>query len=197
MKVKDFRNASLCVLLALFTAFNYKYPSSKRLVFLLVTTLLTFYLFNDIHSSIILSVVITMVYSLMCKCGNGNIVEGLENKKEEKKEDLENKEDNVEAQLDKLENDLFDNNVEKLENKKKEELIDGIGGNSDNYIDYNETMRENLKNLDMKNIEKMTNDTKDLMKTQKDLMNTMKNMAPLLKQGMGLVEMFKKTNLTK
>ena len=68
---------------------------------------------------------------------------------------------------------------------------------SDNFIDYNETMRNNLKNIDMKNIEKMTNETKDLLSTQKQLMKTMNDMAPLMKQGMGLVDMFKKTNLEK
>ena len=53
-------------------------------------------------------------------------------------------------------------------------------------------MRNNLKNLDVKNIEKMTNETKDLLNTQKELMKTMAEMTPLLKKGMGMVEMFKK-----
>ena len=52
-------------------------------------------------------------------------------------------------------------------------------------------MKNNLKNLDMKSIEKMTADTQELLDTQKKLMKTMETMAPLLKQGMNMVDMFK------
>jgi len=86
--------------------------------------------------------------------------------------------------------------VEGLQNKKKADEKEDSGF-SDNFIDYNETMRNNLKNIDTKNIEKMTNETKELLQTQKQLMKTMSEMAPLLKQGMGLVDMFKKTDLNK
>ena len=181
--LKNVRNISLVTMVILYVYFNFKYPCPKRLVFLLVTTVLTFYLFNDIYSAILLSIVLSLAFTLLCK--NRNIIEGLENKKE----DLD------------LDEDLDDKvNVEALSNKKKnkkvvkEDLSEDVEelDFSDNFIDYNETMRNNLKNLDMKNIEKMTSETKELLDTQKQLMKTMSEMAPLLKQGMGMVEMFKK-----
>jgi len=132
-----------------------------------------------------------MAFTLICK--RGNLVEGLENK-ETKKEGLNDKEDltNDKEDLTELEekqtdltNDENVNILENLEDASNESF-------SDNFIDYNKTMRNNLKKIDTKNIEKMTNETKELLNTQKELMNTMKEMAPLLKQGMNMVDMFKK-----
>jgi hypothetical protein len=188
--LKNIRNVSLVALVGLYVFFNYSHPCPKRLVFLLVTTILTFYLFNDIYCAVILSIVLSMAFTLLCK--KRNVVEGLENGLD------------ADADADADANEL--DNKEGLSNKKKpkkakENLSNDIdndndnedSGFADNFIDYNETMRNNLKNLDMKNIEKMTNETKDLLNTQKQLMKTMADMAPLLKQGMGMVDMFKKT----
>ena len=166
------------MLLVLYGFVNIIQPCLKRLTFLLVTTVLTFGLFDDICSAIILSIILSMVFTALCKCND--VVEGLQNKKIEKNK--ENKEGGHAA----ADND-DDNNV----------MTTALTHHSDNFIDYNETMRNNLKNIDMKNIEKMTNETKDLLNTQKQLMKTMNDMAPLMKQGMGLVDMFKKTNLEK
>ena len=170
-QIKNIRNGALVVLLVLYGFVNIIQPCLKRLTFLLVTTVLTFGLFEDICSAIILSIVLSMVFTALCKCND--VVEGLQNKDGEK----ENKD----------------------QDKENNDTLDAEPNNdySDNFIDYNETMRNNLKNIDMKNIEKMTNETKDLLNTQKQLMKTMADMGPLLKQGMGLVDMFKKTNLDK
>jgi uncharacterized membrane protein (DUF106 family) len=177
-QIKNIRNGTLVVLLVLYGFVNIIQPCLKRLTFLLVTTVLTFGLFDDICSAIILSIILSMVFTALCKCND--VVEGLQNKKIEKNK--ENKEGGHAA----ADND-GDDNV----------MTTALTHHSDNFIDYNETMRNNLKNIDMKNIEKMTNETKDLLNTQKQLMKTMNDMAPLMKQGMGLVDMFKKTNLEK
>jgi hypothetical protein len=188
-QIKNIRNGTLVVLLVLYGFVNIIQPCLKRLTFLLVTTVLTFGLFDDICSAIILSIILSMVFTALCKCAD--VVEGLQNKKIEKNK--ENKED-------------FGKDGHAADNDGGVDNDDGVGNDddnnvmatahhSDNFIDYNETMRNNLKNIDMKNIEKMTNETKDLLSTQKQLMKTMQDMAPLLKQGMGLVDMFKKTNL--
>ena len=206
--MKNIRNVFLVLLIVLYVCFNYKYPCSKRLCFLLVSTILTFYLFNDVCSAIILSIVLSMAFTLICK--RGNLVEGLENQKDTKnKEDLTDDnedltDDNEDLTNDKeyLTNDKEDltNDKEDLTNDKEDENVNILenledvsnGSFSDNYIDYNKTMRNNLKKIDTKNIEKMTNETKELLNTQKELMDTMKQMAPLLKQGMNMVDMFKK-----
>ena len=185
--LKTIRNLFLLLLVSLYVYFNYLHPCSKRLVFLLVTTILTFYLFNDIYCAILLSIVLSVAFSLLCR--KRDVVEGMENSKDEK---YENEKDDNE-----LNNEVIEKlTVTSVGENKKEKKDEGTNENdenfSDNFIDYNETMRNNLKNLDVKNIEKMTNETKDLLNTQKELMKTMAEMTPLLKKGMGMVEMFKK-----
>ena len=176
--LKTIRNLFLLLLVSLYVYFNYLHPCSKRLVFLLVTTILTFYLFNDIYCAILLSIVLSVAFSLLCR--KRDVVEGMEDSKDEQ-----------------YDNEVIEKlTVTSVGENKKEKKDEGTNENdenfSDNFIDYNETMRNNLKNLDVKNIEKMTNETKDLLNTQKELMKTMAEMTPLLKKGMGMVEMFKK-----
>jgi len=131
-----------------------------------------------------------MAFTLLCK--NRNIVEGLENDDAGDKDNLVDNATTVSNKKKKKKSDKEDLTDLDLEDSDNSENDDGEQSFSDNFIDYNKTMRNNLKNLDMKNIEKMTNETKELLDTQKQLMKTMADMAPLLKQGMGMVEMFKK-----
>lgn len=181
--LKTIRNLFLLLLVSLYVYFNYVHPCSKRLVFLLVTTILTFYLFNDIYCAILLSIVLSVAFSLLCR--KRDVVEGMENSTDDNLND-EVIEKLTVTSLDKEDNKENENKKKKNENNENNELF------SDNFIDYNETMRNNLKNLDVKNIEKMTNETKELLNTQKELMKTMAEMTPLLKKGMGMVDMFKK-----
>lgn len=167
------RNIALGVFVLLYLYLNYRNPCKIRVVFLLISSILTFYLFDDIYAAILLSMVLSIVCSYMCK---GRIIEGMENKKSDE-EDFENED---------FEDEDFDNKANTL-NK----ISDDSENFSDNFIDHNETMKNNLKNLDMKSIEKMTADTQELLDTQKKLMKTMETMAPLLKQGMNMVDMFK------
>jgi len=166
----NIRNISLLIMVSLYIYFNIEYPSTKRLIFLLVTTILTFYLFNDIYSSVILSIVLSLAFTLLCN--NRTIVEGYKNDK------TENKGGNRSSPGDGGDGDESDDD-------------DEDGSHSDNFINYNETMKNNLKNLDIKNIEKMTSETRELLNTQKELMATIAGIAPLLKEGMGLVNTFK------
>lgn len=188
--LKNVRNVSLVVMIALYVYFNVAHPCPKRLVFLLVTTILTFYLFNDIYCAVLLSIVLSMAFTLLCK--NRNIVEGLENDDAGDKDNLVDNATTVSNKKKKKKSDKEELTDLDLDDSDNFENDDGEQSFSDNFIDYNKTMRNNLKNLDMKNIEKMTNETKELLDTQKQLMKTMADMAPLLKQGMGMVEMFKK-----
>jgi len=107
--LKTIRNLFLLLLVSLYVYFNYVHPCSKRLVFLLVTTILTFYLFNDIYCAILLSIVLSVAFSLLCR--KRDVVEGMENSTDDNlndeviekltvtsigKEGKENKEDNKE-----------------------------------------------------------------------------------------------------
>ena len=178
--LKTIRNLFLLLLVGLYVYLNYMHPCSKRLVFLLVTTILTFYLFNDIYCAILLSIVLSVAFSLLCK--KHDVIEGMEDNHDNEK----NEEHSERNKEDLTVQTMTDKKKKEKENEKDDEQF------SDNFIDYNETMRNNLKNLDVKNIEKMTNETKELLNTQKQLMQTMAEMTPLLKKGMGMVEMFKK-----
>jgi hypothetical protein len=143
----------------------------------------------------ILAIVLSVAFSIICK--RDNLVEGLENQedlKEEGEDDLEKDlEEDVAEVIEDVKEVIEDKDVK---GKNHLDTLDDASSSSepfsDNFIDYNQTMRNNLKKIDTKNIEKMTNETRDLLKTQQELMETMKQMAPLLKQGMNMVDMFKK-----
>tara|TARA_B110000208_G_C11664248_1_gene392830 strand:+ start:238 stop:837 length:600 start_codon:yes stop_codon:yes gene_type:complete len=185
--LKTIRNLFLLLLVSLYVYFNYLHPCSKRLVFLLVTTILTFYLFNDIYCAILLSIVLSVAFTLICH--KNDVIEGMVDEKPDEKKIKEGLTvqdiNSIPTKKDRHKADTLKPDTTTTDNSSDERF-------SDNFIDYNETMRNNLKNLDVKNIEKMTNETKDLLNTQKELMKTMAEMTPLLKKGMGMVEMFKK-----
>ena len=58
-------------------------------------------------------------------------------------------------------------------------------------IDTFSTFMETYKSLTPDQIENMTSDTKDLIKTQKALMKTVQNLAPVISQGKEMMDTFK------
>jgi hypothetical protein len=73
------------------------------------------------------------------------------------------------------------------------------GGTSDtettapqtNHVDNFSTFMETYKSLTPGQIETMTSDTKDLIKTQQSLMETVKSLAPVISQGREMMDTFK------
>lgn len=66
---------------------------------------------------------------------------------------------------------------------------DNFVGN--NHIDLGTSFLEAYKNLDKSQINSMTKDTKELIKTQKTLMSTLENLAPVVKEGKSIIDTFK------
>ena len=66
---------------------------------------------------------------------------------------------------------------------------DNFVGN--NHIDIGSSFLEAYKNLDSNQIDSMTKDTKNLIKTQKTLMSTLENLAPIVKEGKTIIDTFK------
>ena len=66
---------------------------------------------------------------------------------------------------------------------------DNFVGN--NHIDLGTSFLEAYKNLDKSQINSMTKDTKELIKTQKTLMSTLENLAPVVKEGKTIIDTFK------
>lgn len=57
-------------------------------------------------------------------------------------------------------------------------------------IDIGKTFRNAYANLNPKQIENMTKDTKELVKTQSNLISTLKNLEPVVTQGISLLDKF-------
>ena len=60
-----------------------------------------------------------------------------------------------------------------------------------NHVDNFSTFMETYKSLTPGQIETMTSDTKDLIKTQHSLMETVKSLAPVISQGREMMDTFK------
>ena len=82
--------------------------------------------------------------------------------------------------------------IEKLKNVKKDlSAFEGDDDVNEDYMDLGTTFMEAYKNLSPKQIESMTNDTKDLINTQKQLINTLSNLGPAISSGKKIMEQFK------
>jgi hypothetical protein len=72
---------------------------------------------------------------------------------------------------------------------KDDDENDNFTGN--NHIDLGTSFLEAYKNLDKNQINAMTKDTKELIKTQKTLMDTLQNLSPVVKEGKAIIDTFK------
>lgn len=68
---------------------------------------------------------------------------------------------------------------------------DGTVRTDGGYVDTFSTFMETYKTLTPPQIERMTNDTKELIQTQKSLMDTVKSFAPVLSEGRQMMNTFK------
>ena len=60
----------------------------------------------------------------------------------------------------------------------------------DNYINLQETYKQNVENLDSTTLDKMTSQTEKFMEQQKDLMKVVEKLGPPLKEGMSMLKTF-------
>ncbi len=93
------------------------------------------------------------------------------------------------------------NSMENFSNKKKKRKKKNTLSNweddtqdnfvGDNRVDIGTSFLDAYKNLDANQIDSMTKDTKNLIKTQKTLMSTLENLAPIVKEGKTIIDTFK------
>ena len=100
-----------------------------------------------------------------------------ENDNEDEDEDDEDDEDDDEGEED-------DDEGEEEDEKDDDEIEDQP------EIDIGQTFRNAYKNLNPDQIENMTKDTQDLVKTQSNLISTLQNLEPVVKQGISLLDKF-------
>ena len=91
--------------------------------------------------------------------------------------------------------DTEDDNASIASEDTEEDTDEGTvaekGNSVNNTVDTFSTFMETYKSLTPDQIENMTTDTKDLIKTQKALMKTVKNLAPVISQGKEMMDTFK------
>ena len=88
------------------------------------------------------------------------------------------------------------------EDPKKDDEGDGDEGfkedlaeqDFDNYINLQETYKQNVENLDSTTLDKMTSQTEKFMEQQKDLMKVVEKLGPTLKEGMSMLKTFGNLN---
>tara|TARA_Y100000389_G_C17468996_1_gene528509 strand:- start:4550 stop:5176 length:627 start_codon:yes stop_codon:yes gene_type:complete len=120
-------------------------------------------------------------------------------------ENFENKESSSKKIKDLLESDNENKNEETDDAEKEnvkitesddktEEDDDNEDDDEDDYetpsIDIGKTFRDAYANLNPKQINDMTKDTKELVKTQTNLIATLQNLEPVVKQGISLLDKF-------
>ena len=98
------------------------------------------------------------------------------------------------------ENDIDDNEVDEdeideideddAEDATEEDESDFKNSDKSNPIDMTATIKNALNNFDPTTLEKMTNDTTNLIKSQSELMNVIEQMQPVISKGMALVDKF-------
>ena len=123
--------------------------------------------------------------------------EGLEQKKQERKDLTEEKENMGVRTLQKLDKNL--NNAANKRNdyeaadESEEDLVES-GNNKEDYANSMEEQINNLSNmLGSDKIKNIGKDTDDLVKKQSDLVDQMQNLGPMLKQAEDLLDKFEKS----
>lgn len=88
----------------------------------------------------------------------------------------------------------FANKKTKKHKKIKKNVVYDTNKEDDfgsNHVDLGTSFLEAYKNLDKSQVNSMTKDTKELIKTQKTLMSTLENLGPIVKEGKTIIDTFK------
>ena len=92
--------------------------------------------------------------------------------------------------IESFENNKKEKKEEKEEEKEEEKDEDDDEEEPEINIDIGKTFRDAYANLNPEQIEHMTKDTQDLVKTQTNLIKTLQNLEPVVKQGISLLDKF-------
>ena len=129
--------------------------------------------------SILLGIIISFILYNFSNLNKKKLNEGFSSKvDEEDEEDEKKKKEKVVKKKTKSKNDDDDDDD------------DSDDDDSEPYIDAGSTFLKAYKKLDKKQIEGMTNDTKELIETQKNLMETLKTLGPVVTEGKKVLDTF-------
>jgi hypothetical protein len=86
------------------------------------------------------------------------------------------------------EDDYEDTEKMKNHKKSKKKHVDEL--EFDEYVNIEQTLRENVKNIDTETLETMTKQTEKFMNQQEKLLNVVEKLGPTLKNGIKLLNTF-------
>jgi len=150
--------------------YHIKYPCNMRLYYGLVSFGVCMIVFKQFEEALLVGLFVALssdLYKKYLRETFEGFIEGEESHKEDKKED---------SSGDDEEDEGF-----------KEDLAEQ---DFDNYINLQETYKQNVENLDSTTLDKMTSQTEKFMEQQKDLMKVVEKLGPTLKEGMSMLKTF-------
>ena len=180
--IEKFNYMSSIFLGIIFVILNlYKRNFNLLITFLIISFFV--YIFNKDNSlqnryidSILFGIIISFILYNFSQLNKKKINEGFSSKEDESHEEEEKKEKKI---------------VKKKKDKTKNDEDDEDDEDDDEpYIDAGSTFLKAYKKLDQKQIEGMTNDTKELIETQKNLMETLKTLGPVVTEGKKVLDTF-------
>jgi DNA-binding transcriptional regulator YiaG len=138
--------------------------------------------------------VTVIFFALLLVSGLYNRIEGFESKKKSKskaakKEHMEN-DDGEESDHD--EEDHEEHEKKEKETMENEDSSSSSDASKDPHMDLGSTWLKAYSKLSPDAVKSMREDTKELMQTQKELMGTLNTLGPSVKEGLAMLDSFKK-----
>ncbi len=201
MKVKELKkinNMLTHIVLVLYVLIQLSARNVNALVTLTISLIVLNYYFKDMKKSILCSIVITMILDMFSKHSKHQNVapyekeyyylEGFENNKRRKKRKSKKRSKKKTNKS----REKFENKMRKVKQDLEAfEQIDNEEDLNEDYMDLGTTFMEAYKSLSPKQLEAMTNDTKELIGTQQKLIETLSNLGPAISGGKKIMEQFK------
>ena len=157
--------------------YHIKYPCNMRLYYGLVSFGVCMIVFKKFEEALLVGLFVALssdLYKKYLRETFEGFIEG-----EESQEAKEGNKDAKKEDDDDDDDDDGDGFTEDLEEQ-----------GFDNYINLQETYKQNVENLDSATLEKMTSQTEKFMEQQKDLMKVVEKLGPTLKEGMSMLKTF-------
>jgi hypothetical protein len=140
--------------------YHVRYPCNRRLYFGMVTFAVCMMVFKQFKESLLVGLVVAISCDIYKKYIRAS-VEGFKEGEEEEEEEEE------------------------------EDFTENLGeADFEDYINLQETYKQNVEKLDTKSLEKMTSQTEKFMSQQKELLKVVEKLGPSLKEGMGMLKTF-------
>ncbi len=165
----------IVIALALIYVIVHTYMTNWQPVLTFISILIISKVFNVLTATAFLAAMLIsyISYDLL----NMEIMESFESSEDENEEDKKDEKD------EKVEVKVKEDTVSKKEVSKEPTP-------SDVSLDLGETIRDAYAKLTPEQLTSMTNETKELMKTQTQLMKTLEGLTPIVENGMNIIQKF-------